>query len=135
MPSCSAVNDDPTRAEDGCSIVFGTESGATCTVTSTSIAANDTGSRVVISGTRGAVERSSSGELTLYGCDWSDLTPTFPSEADSFAITWGAWCRAIRDAITEGDKSLPTFSDGLACDRVLAEIRRVGTVVTRSAGE
>jgi predicted dehydrogenase len=80
--------------------------------------------RVVISGTRAALERTSDGRLVRH-----DETGTAPVEhAGSGPLRLGAvladWCAQIRDAVESGVASgAPTLTDGVALAELLDQVR------------
>ena len=87
------------------------------------------GPRVVVAGSRGAVEAADT--LTLHGVEWPDGV-TQPSAGSTFPDLLDAWCDDVVHAVTDGPRpDLATFADGLAWARV--RHAALGLVASRPA--
>jgi predicted dehydrogenase len=115
---------DRAQADTGAAVVLQASAGTGIAFTTTGVASHPLGSRVVLCGSQAVLERATDGSLRLNGAAWPDDVERAVPPPDSFRAALGAWCEAVRDAVRGGDSgTLPTFADGLACARLLADVK------------
>jgi predicted dehydrogenase len=115
-------------AEDGLTATLRTENGATVAIDSTYAAAVAFPPRFTVFGRDGAIECVADERVTLVHPDGRRealRAPSPPSGADHHDAAMRAWAQVVRDCVRDGvtPPGVPTFADGLACDRVLDHLR------------
>jgi predicted dehydrogenase len=126
-------NTHPCSAEDGFTATLRTDQDASITIDSTATSTVDRPLRVTVIGSDGVLELLSEsvheiggtillhtghGTSEVFRMDsWAD-----PTSHDDSAMK--PWARSVRDAVRNGEAEpwMPTFSDGLACARVMDEL-------------
>jgi predicted dehydrogenase len=111
-------------AEDAFTGWANLDSGATATVDSSFTAGVSLPARIVVTGTKGALENVGDVRLVL-------RRPGEPPQAFEFDRPDGdghnqamvAWAKVVRDAVMDGDQVTPSFADGVAAMRVMEQWR------------
>jgi predicted dehydrogenase len=107
-------------AEDGFTAALGFDSGATALLDSTSAATASLAPRIVVVGSEGIAELVADARLTLRRADGSREELTAPAgEGDAHLVPVQRWAEQVRDAVQGRSQIAPSFTDGLACRRVL----------------
>ena len=110
-------------AEDGFTAWLRTEEGVSVTIDSSFACAATFTPRLVINGSEGVLECVADSRLTL----WRDGTRNeveVDRGADPYLEAMRRWAVLVRDAVDNQRPLEPSFADGLACDRVLDQLRR-----------
>jgi predicted dehydrogenase len=113
-------------AEDTLVAVLRTASGATVVIDSGFAAPASLPPRLVMMGEKGAIENVADTRLVLRATDRRDeRTYGAEREADRHAGPMARWAAVVRDAVRDGvaPPDAPTFTDGVACARVLDALR------------
>jgi predicted dehydrogenase len=110
-------------AEDGFTATMELESGATVAIDTTFAAPADVAPRIVIIGSEGVIESVADTRISLRRDRGREDIDIPQPEGDRHAAPMAAWAEVVRDAVTEGQQIAPSFSDGLACDLVLDQLR------------
>jgi predicted dehydrogenase len=117
-------------AEDGFVATLRSASGVTVAIDSTFAAPASLPPRTVVVGAEGVLETEADRRITLHraGAEPTDATPEASGD-DPYLGPMRRWAAAVRDAVRRdgtgaGDGGgVPTFADGLACARVMDEMR------------
>lgn len=120
----------PCDAEDGFSAWLAFESGPTAAIDSTFAAAASVAPRLVITGTDGVIECVADAKITLRRADGSREEFTRPPcDGDPHLEPMQRWAQAVTTAVEKGTAPprAATFADGLACARVLDQLRSRGS--------
>lgn len=116
-------------AEDAFAGWMAFRSGATAVVDSSSTAGLPMTPRIVVTGSEGAVEDIGDARVVVHRKDGSKEQLTFDRRGggggDPHDDAMVAWTGAIRDSLSSGEPTGPSFADGLACMRVMERWRRV----------
>ncbi len=99
-------------------------SGATATVDTTFAAGVTVPARIVVTGSEGALENV--GDVRVVLRRQGEKPEQFEFErpgGDSHNQAMVAWAGAVRDAVSSGVQISPSFADGVACMRVMAQWR------------
>jgi predicted dehydrogenase len=107
----------PCTAEDGLTASLVLENGASVAIDSSFAAVATIAPRLTVFGSAAVVELVNDARLVARGID---LDEDFAANGDHHAAPMQRFAAALAH---EPDDKLPTFSDGLACDRVLARLR------------
>jgi predicted dehydrogenase len=113
-------------AEDGFTAWMHTAAGATVTVDTTYAARANVPARITVLGSDGALESVGDGRITLRTDAGSEMVFTYdPPREDPHLVPMRAWAEVVRDAVRDGKvpDGEPTFADGLACARVMDQLR------------
>lgn len=113
-------------AEDGFTAWLRVEGGIDVAMDTGFAAVADTAPRIVVAGSEGVVEDTADRRLVLRRADGTkDEFERPPVEGDRHLEPMARWAVLVRDAVRAGAASpgMPTFADGLACDRVLDVLR------------
>lgn len=118
-------------AEDGLTaLLHAATTGATISIDSTFAAAASIAPRLVLFGPDGVIENVADERVVVRraGGTRHDQTFTGDSSRDRHLVPMQHWAARVRDCVRAGVTldDVPTFADGLACDRVLAELRAHG---------
>jgi predicted dehydrogenase len=113
-------------ADDGFVATLRTARGVTVTIDSTSAAPVNLPPTTVIVGSDGVLTTGADQRITLHRSDGTteEVAPN-PEGADVYRLPMQRWTAAVRDAVRKGAVAdgTPTFADGLACARVMGELR------------
>jgi hypothetical protein len=87
---------------------------------SSSSAAASVAHRIVVTGEGGVVEVVADAKVVWRRADGTrdEFVPA-DSAADPHLVPMRAWAEVVRDAVRDGAPLTPSFTDGLACRRVL----------------
>ncbi len=121
-------------AEDGFSAVLRTERGVDVAVDTTFAAPLGLPPRLVVMGELGVIECVADRRLTLRRPDGGDRVFEHSDQGDRHAGPMRAWAEEVVAAVGGGERISPSFSDGLACARVLDALRTGGSPPTRPGG-
>lgn len=113
-------------AEDGFSAWLTVGSGVTVTIDSSFAAPASLASRLVVGGSDGLLECVADQRITLRRADGTREEFERPTAtADPHLVPMRRWAEVARDAVVAGTapEGAPTFADGVACDRVLDQLR------------
>src|SRR5262245_40058282 len=113
-------------AEDGFSAMLTLSGGATVTIDSGFAAAASVGPRFTIFGSEAVAELSGETRITLRRSDGTrEVIDADDGTADGHLVPMRRYAEVVRDAVTAGTvpPGAPTFTDGRACDDVLARLR------------
>jgi predicted dehydrogenase len=113
-------------AEDGFTAWMHTAGGATVTIDSTFGARANMPTRLTVLGSGGALESVGDQRITLRTEDDTSEVFTFATPAeDPHLVPMRAWALVVRDAVRDGvvPDGEPTFADGVACARVMDQLR------------
>jgi predicted dehydrogenase len=119
-------------AEDGLTAVLALENDAIVVLDSSFAASGSVPPRIVVVGTKAAMENVADTNLVLRAPGRSAaFAPDAPERFDRHSAPMRAMAAAARDAIREGHAppGIATFADGLACDEVLAVLRDAPLIV------
>ena len=113
-------------AEDGFTARMHTAGGATVTIDTTYAARATVPARLTVLGSDGALESVGDGRIMLRTLDGTQEVFRYEAPAeDPHLVPMRAWAEVVRDAVRAG--AVPdgeaTFADGLACARVLDQLR------------
>ena len=128
-------------ADDAFTATLRSTRGVEVALDATFVAAASLAPRILVGGSDGVLELVGDERLVRRGADGSrevieiagagadDGAGTVP--ADRHLVPMRRWAERVRDVVTSGMDAaalgVPTFADGLACDRVLAAIRQERT--------
>jgi predicted dehydrogenase len=124
-------------AEDGLAATLGVEGGISVSIDSTFVASATVPPRLVVIGAAAVCEVLADERVLLRFADGlrEDLTPPArtPRGGDRHDDPMRRFAEVVRDVVTSGQvpPGVPAFADGLACDRVLDQLR-AAPVVTRA---
>jgi len=124
-------------AEDGLGATLGVDGGISVSIDSTFVASASVPPRLVVIGAGAVCEVLADERVLLRHADGlrEDLTPAARSQrrGDRHVDPMRRFAEVVRDVVTSGEvpPGVPTFADGLACDRVLDQLR-AAPVVTRA---
>jgi predicted dehydrogenase len=109
-------------AEDGLTAALTLDSGATVAIDSSFAAAKTILPTIVVFGSDDVAELVNDGRLIVFGADHNE---DFAGEVEHHAVPMQRFAEEVRAAMSgeQPNADLPTFADGLACDRVLARLR------------
>jgi predicted dehydrogenase len=112
----------PCTAEDGLTASLVLDNGASVAIDSSFATAATIAPRLTVFGTSAVAELVNDARLVVAG---RDLREDFSNEGEHHAAPMQRLAEAIHAAINgaQPNPDLPTFADGLACDRVLARLR------------
>jgi predicted dehydrogenase len=110
--------------EDGFTAFLVTERHVTVAIDSSFASAATFAPRMLINGTEGVLECVADARITLRRDDGSRRDITVESDADPHLAPMRRWAELVRDAVRDQRQIEPSFEDGLACDRVLEQLRR-----------
>ena len=113
-------------AEDGFTARLRTAGGATVTIDTTFAARVNLAPRITVLGSDGALESVADGSITLRTDAGKDEVFRFDApREDPHLVPMRAWAEIVRDAVRDGavPEGEPTFADGLACARVMDQLR------------
>jgi predicted dehydrogenase len=113
-------------AEDGFTAWMHTVDGATVTIDTTFVAPANVPPRIIVLGSEGALESVADGRITLRSDAGTEEVFRFDAPAeDPHLVPMRAWAQIVRDAVRDGKvpDGEPTFADGLACARVMDQLR------------
>jgi predicted dehydrogenase len=115
-------------AEDGFTALLSTSSGVSVTIDTTFVAVKNSPPRVVVLGSDGTLESIADGKITLRNDEGTQEVFAFdPPREDPHLVPMRAWAEVVRDAVRAGavPDGVPTFADGVACARVMDDLRGV----------
>ena len=116
-------------AEDAFTGWMALESGATATVDSSFTAGVTTPARITVTGTEGTLENVGDVRVVLRRQGEEPRNLEFDRAAgDGHHEAMVAWAGVIRDAITGGVQTTPSFADGVACMKVMEQWRALPPV-------
>jgi predicted dehydrogenase len=127
----------PCTAEDGLAATLGVEGGISVSIDSTFVASATVPPRLVVIGAGAVCEVLADERVLLRHADGlrEDVTPAVRTQrgGDRHNDPMRRFAEVVRDVVTSGavPPGVPTFADGLACDRVLDQLR-AAPVVTRA---
>jgi predicted dehydrogenase len=114
-------------AEDAFTATLDVDGGATVAIDTSFVAAATLAQRIVVLGAEGVLESVGDARLTLRRADGSREEFDAPvPEGDPHDVPMQCWAAVVRDAVRAGraPADAPTFADGVACVRILDELRR-----------
>jgi predicted dehydrogenase len=114
----------PVDVEDGFTAFLVTERNVTVTIDSSFACAATFAPRMVINGTEGVLECVADARIALRRDDGSQRDIEVEKGADPHLEPMLRWAELVRDAVRDHRQIEPSFADGLACDRVLEQLRR-----------
>jgi predicted dehydrogenase len=114
----------PVDVEDGFTAFLVTESNVTVTIDSSFACAATFAPRMLINGTEGLLECVADARIVLRRDDGSRRDIEVETAADPHLGSMQRWAELVRDAVRDHRQIEPSFADGLACDRVLEQLRR-----------
>ncbi len=124
----------PCTADDAFTATLRSSGGADIVLDASFVATAPLAPRILVAGSEGVLELVGDERLVRRGIDGTretidivdDRAPSGPS-SDRHLVPMRRWAERVRDVVTSGldatTLGVPTFADGLACDRVLAAIR------------
>lgn len=113
-------------AEDGFSAWLTLEGGITAAIDATFAAAASLAPRIVVTGSEGVLECVADERIVVRRTDGEREEHTRPeNEPDPHRVPMRRFAEVARDAVENGvaPDGAPTFADGLACARVLDQLR------------
>ena len=110
--------------EDGFTAFLVTDRDVTVTIDSSFACAATFAPRMLINGTEGVIECVADARLTLRRDDGSRRNIEVEGGGDPHLGPMHRWAELVRDAVRDHRQIEPSFADGLACDRVLEQLRR-----------
>jgi predicted dehydrogenase len=111
-------------AEDAFSAWLRTAGGASVSIDSSFASTVTFPTRVTITGSDGGIEVVSDQRLTIRRPDGTREEQEFtPPAGDPHGVAMGRWAEVIRDAVIDRRQVTPSFADGLACARVMDDLR------------
>ena len=115
-------------AEDGFSAALELADGVTVAIDSTFAAPVNLASRLVVTGTGGVLECVADRRVVVCRPDGTRREYERDEAGDPHLAPMRAWAAVIRDSVLDGlaPPGAPTFVDGVACGRVLDELRPGG---------
>ena len=114
----------PVDAEDGFSAWLRTDRGVSVAIDSSFACAATYAPRLVVNGTEGVLECVADSRLTLQRDGGTRDVVAVDNGADPHVEPMRRWAEVVRDAVRDHRQVEPSFSDGLACDQVLDQLRR-----------
>ena len=114
----------PVDAEDGFTAWLRTDRDVSVAIDSSSACAATLASRLVVNGTEGVLECVADARLTLRRDDGTRTDIEVDNGPDPHVEPMRRWAEVVRDAVRDRRPVEPSFADGLACDRVLDQLRR-----------
>lgn len=114
----------PVDAEDGFSAWLRTDRGVSVAIDSSFACAATYAPRLVVNGTEGVLECVADSRLTLQRDGGTRDVIEVDNGADPHLEPMRRWAEVVRDAVRDHHQVEPSFSDGLACDQVLDQLRR-----------
>lgn len=112
----------PVDAEDSVSAVLTTERDQLAVFASSFAAPAASEPRILVVGTRGLVECVGDRQVVVRRADGTVREWQAP-EGERHMQAMAAWAQVVCGAVASGHQQGPSFSDGLACDRVLEAMR------------
>lgn len=113
-------------AEDAFTATLDVEGGATVAIDTSFAATATLAQRIVVLGAEGVLESVGDARLTLRRVDGAreELDAPRP-DGDPHDVPMQRWAEVVRDAVLSGHvpSDAPTFADGVACVRVLDQLR------------
>jgi predicted dehydrogenase len=117
-------------AEDAFSAWFELESGATASVDTSFASSVSLPPRIIMIGTEGVLENTADVQVTLRAENGTKERFDFePPLGDPHTTALLAWTRMIVDAVRSRHQISPSFADGLACARVMDQLRMETPVI------
>jgi predicted dehydrogenase len=116
----------PVDVDDGFSAWMRTDRGVSVAIDSSFACAATFASRMVVNGTEGVIECVADARLTLRRDDGTRRDIEVHPGADPHVEPMRRWAEVVRDAVRDHRQVEPSFADGLACDRVLDQLRGRG---------
>lgn len=116
----------PCDAEDGFSAWLTFDDGVTVAIDATFAAAASLAPRIVVTGSEGVLECVADERVVVRRSDGEREEHTRPeNEPDPHRVPMRRFAEVARDAVEDGatPDGAPTFADGLACARVLDQLR------------
>jgi predicted dehydrogenase len=112
-------------AEDGFSAVLEVGDGVTGTIDSSFAAPVSVAPRFVVVGSDGVLECVAESRVVVRRHDGSRQEYERPTGDDAHVEPMRRFAGVVRDAVRDGiaPEGVPTFADGLACARVLQQLR------------
>lgn len=113
-------------AEDGFSGLLRTAGGTTVAIDSTSAAPVTLAPTMTAFGSAGMLEVTPDQRIVRREREGAREEATFDHSPADLGVPMGRWAEVVRDAVRAGSAppGSPTFADGLACRRVLDDLRR-----------
>jgi predicted dehydrogenase len=115
-------------AEDGFTAQLELAGGITVVLDGGFAYAASTPERLVVAGSLAVAELIGGARITVRRADGTrdEIVPDPPENGNRHVAPMRAWCAIVHDIVETGTlpPEAPTFTDGLACDRVLDQIRR-----------
>jgi predicted dehydrogenase len=118
----------PSTAEDGFTAWMTTENGTSVTVDTTFVSRVNVPTRITVLGSDGALESIGDQRIMLRTEAGTTEVFTFDAPAeDPHLVPMRTWAEVVRDAVLAGvaPDGVPTFADGVACARVMDQLRGV----------
>jgi predicted dehydrogenase len=112
----------PVDAEDAFTAWFEFDSGSTAAMDSSSVAPASVAHRIVITGSAGVLEVVADTKVIWRRGDGTrEEFEDVRSErgGDPHLVAMQRWAELVRNAVRDGEPIVPSFTDGLACRRVL----------------
>jgi predicted dehydrogenase len=118
----------PVTADDGFSFRLTTETGAVCTMNSSSTSGAEIGPRIEVYGSEGTAVLEHDRVVWVVD-EHRDLTTQYVADPEDELPhpslgPLGAWAQQIVHAVNNGEQVAPSFLDGLRCQEVLYAARR-----------
>lgn len=114
-------------AEDGLTATIALSGGATALLDSTFAAATSLAPRITVAGTEGVLECVADTRLQLRRIDGTreEIPVERSAHGDPHRVAMQRWAEVVRDAVESRvvPDGVPTFADGVACDRILDAMR------------
>jgi predicted dehydrogenase len=103
-----------------------TAGGASVTIDTSFVAPANVAPRITVLGSDGILESIGDQRITLRTATETSEVFTFDAPAeDPHLVPMRAWAGVVRDVVRDGKvpDGVPTFADGLACARVMDQLR------------
>jgi predicted dehydrogenase len=115
-------------AEDGFNAALRLTGGVTVTIDTSFAAPVSIAPRLVVVGGDGVLECVADARVVVRGVDGRRREFTADGDGDRHLEPMRRWAEVVRDAVRDGlgPAGAPTFADGLACARVLDQLRAGG---------
>jgi predicted dehydrogenase len=114
----------PCDAEDAFTAWMTVEGGATVGIDTSFAAVTTLPTHVVVCGSEGTIDITNDHRIVVRGIDGAKEEIELPARVgDPHAGALGGWAAVVRDAVAEGRQVTPSFTDGLACARVMDALR------------